>query len=101
MFIVSTYVLNAGDKKNTSKKGFFSDPRNFAVDESISLVRNIRDNDLKRANLILNLKKKTVVKCREYHKDGVLVEDTSYEDLLEYFKGIYPEQIELALKMSE
>ena len=70
-------------------------------DENVAIVRNLRNNDLVRANLILDLKKKEVKKCRDYQKDGELVEVPDYVELLEYFRNQYPQQIEMAIKIAE
>jgi len=99
MYIISQYLLTPNND-HTSATKFFEDPQNFAIDEVIVLAKRIRMKDLQRANLILDLTKKEVVKCRKYYKDTKLVKDPTYQEMFEYMKSLYPRQVEEALKHS-
>src|ERR1700735_760002 len=98
MFITASYVFYPTDPKSTSKPGFSKDPSNYIADEVVSLVKKLRDNDLKRCNVILNVKRKEVIKCRNFQLNGKLVEKPDYDTLLEHFKEMYPEPIEKLLE---
>lgn len=90
MFLVSTFFIAPLNEKATSQKDFFSDSRNLARDEHISLVRNLRATELNRADTVLNLKKKTIEKCRDYSRFA----SNNYSDVYGYFHAIYPEQLD-------
>jgi hypothetical protein len=87
MFLTSTYVQTRHDHDGKT--------------ENVGLVRNIRLTDLKRSNIILDLKKKEVVKCRDYQKEGKVINsgDSSYDELFNYFYASYPKQIDMALEV--
>ena len=70
-------------------------------DENVAIVRNLRNNDLTRANLILDLKKKEVKKCRNYQQDGKIIENPEYSELFNYFHEQYPQQLDIALQLVE
>jgi hypothetical protein len=101
MFITCTYVIHPIDPKKTSQPNRSKDPNNFIADEVVSLVKNIRNSDLKKCNVILDVKNKSVVKCRSFIVSGEYVTDPQYDKLLEYFHGQYPAQVDALLKAVE
>jgi len=100
LFIISSYGLKPNNY-HSSATDFFKDANNFAIDEVIVLSKKLKMQDLQRANLILDLSKKELVKCRKYYKDSKLVKDPTYDEMFSYMKTLYPKQIEEAAKLSE
>jgi hypothetical protein len=86
MFLTSTYLKRSHD----------SDMK----EENVAIVRNMRLTDLKRSNLILDLKKKEVVKCRDYQMEvGKVVENPNYDDLYNHFHAQYPDHLDAAINV--
>jgi len=85
MFLTATYL----------KRSYNSELK----EESVAIVRNMRLTDLKRANLILDLKKKEVVKCRDYQQDGKVVTEPNYDNLFNSFYVQYPKQLDMAMNL--
>ena len=89
MYITAQYVYNR--YKNYE----------MLADEVVSIVRKIRDNDIKRCNVILDVVKGEVFKCRGFHIYGKEIdgyEKDSYQRLLDYFHAMHPQQIDNLLK---
>ena len=101
MFITSYYEITPANPKATSQPGFWSDPSNLYADEIVNITRKLNDSDLKRANLILDLRNKEVIKCRNYQLEGEVVTEPSYESLLESIRNSYPNQVDMAVKIVE
>lgn len=81
MFLTSTYYITSHD----------SDMK----DENVAIIRNLRNNDLKRASIILDLENKTIVKCRDYQKEDKLLNDIpDYDEVYNYFYTLYPTQLD-------
>lgn len=101
MYLAATYYIRPNGTACTSQKNFFSNPANLALDESITLVRNLRYSDLTKANVILDLQKKELVKNRSYRIDKELVPEATYETLYKHFHGIYPKELDAAVLIGE
>jgi len=101
MYITCCYVIRPLNPKNTSKPNHSQHAENFIADEVVSLVKNIRNSDIKKCNLILDVKNKSVVKCRSFQINGEVVTGDNYDTLLEYFHAQYPAQIDALLKAVE
>jgi c-di-GMP-related signal transduction protein len=97
-YITATYILHPQDPSKTSIAGYSRNPANLIADEVVSLVRNLRKRDLERCNVILDVKKKEVVKCRSFQMHGKLAE-RDYQTLLEYFIAQYPSQVQQLLNL--
>ncbi|MFY8211733.1 MAG: hypothetical protein ACOVLB_03620 [Candidatus Nanopelagicus sp.] len=63
---------------------------NGQIDEELSVSKNIRDNDMRICNVILNYADKKVERC--FIEGKVL--DTDWERLNEYYKQVYPNIIQ-------
>jgi hypothetical protein len=100
MFITASYLRYPIDPKSTSKPNS-QRKSDMILDEVVSLVKKLRDSDLKRCNVIINVKRQEVVKCRDFQLDGKIVENPSYEALLEHFHELYPAQIDELLKLAQ
>ncbi len=101
MHLTSTYYIRPKNNFNTSSTNFFSNPDNLVIDETVSLVKNLRMTDLKRANLVLDLKNKKVLKCRRYRMGKDMVINPDYQKLYDFFKDIYPNELDAAQKIAD
>jgi hypothetical protein len=89
MYITSSYIFNKQGQKVTA-------------DEVVSIVKRIRDSDLKRSNVILDVVKGEVKKCRNFNLYGKVVnsndaEPPTYQRLLDYFHAHHPQHIDVLL----
>lgn len=65
------------------------------IDEQVGYSKRIRDKDLQTVNIIIDYKKRVVVKCVI---EGQVV-PTSFEKLDEYYREVYPSLIEQLSKV--
>lgn len=63
---------------------------NGQIDEELSVSKNLRDNDKRMCNVIMNYADKKVERCLIEGK----VLDTDWERLNEYYKKVYPNIIQ-------
>lgn len=63
---------------------------NGQIDEQVEISRNVKSNDTKTCNIIMDFKEKKVEKCVV---EGQTV-TKDWEQLREYFYKVYPEVIE-------
>lgn len=101
MYILMTYVYHPTDPKQTSQPNFSKNPHNYVADEVVTMSKKIRDTDLKRSNVIINVKRKAVVKSRDFQLMGKIIDDPSYEVLLGHFAEMYPNQVKELLKLAQ
>ena len=87
-------MIHPRNSVSSSQPNFWRNPENFIADEVVSLTKRLRTSDLKKCNVILDIKKNDVIKCRDFQVNGELVTDRNYDKLLTYFRRQYPEQIE-------
>jgi hypothetical protein len=91
MFITSTYMYQNHTHNNEKA----------TVDEVISIVKNLRDSDLKKCNVILDILTGTIIKCRNFRLyDEIFVNSLNapdYQRILNYFQSVHPKEIELLL----
>jgi hypothetical protein len=83
MFLTAQYIATPNPKVCTSKKNFWSDEENYHFQEQVRLTTRLRDSDLKSADVILDMDKQEIVKCRKRK------EDTTYETIFSYFQEHY------------
>jgi hypothetical protein len=93
MFITATFIINAANPKATSQPDHSKNPKNFIADEVVSITKKIRDSDLKKCNVILDVKNKEVLKCRNFQMGGQQVTNPNYQMLLEHFQAMYPNEV--------
>lgn len=98
MFITATYIVYPLNPKETSQPNFSKNRSNFVADEVVAIVKNLRDTDRKQANVILDTKKLTVIKCRDFQINGIVVHDPEYKTLWDYFYEQHPKECALILK---
>lgn len=84
LYLIATYYKVPRYPKMTSRKGFGKDDANWAFNESVEVVRVVKNRDLAQANIILNITDSKVEKCN-------MREGASYDDLYRYFKTNYPQ----------
>jgi hypothetical protein len=89
MFITCSYVFSKDGKDNI-------------VNESVAIVRKLKDKDLKTANVILDVIHGEVLKCRTFSLYGKIVnsndaEPPSYQRLLDHFNSQHPEEVGVLL----
>jgi len=93
MFITSYYLFK--DYKRNEN----------LADETVSFVRKLRDSDLKRSNVILDMKKKELVKCRSFNLYGKIVNngdtDVTYQRILDYFHAQHPQEVGSLITLME
>ncbi len=91
MFITCTYLY----------QNHTSNAKNTTVDESVSIVKNLRYTDLKRCNVILDVENGIVIKCRNFKLyDDVFTNSLNgpdYQRLLDYFQSHHPKEIGMLL----
>lgn len=63
IYLVAKYVTKPKDHVNTSRKGWMDDPNNIRYDESMEIVRGLRNRDVD-AQVVLNLSRKIVERNR-------------------------------------
>ena len=78
MYIIISYVFN--DHKSNK----------VVADEIVTFAKRLKDNDLKRAYVILDLTNKELVKCRSFSLYGKVLNngepDVTYQRLLDYVR---------------
>lgn len=87
MFLTASYLKTSNPKTNTSQKNFWANDENYHYEEQVQLVKKLRASDLKNSELILDLDRKEIVKCRRPK------EDSTFETLFEYFQTHYAEYL--------
>ena len=93
MFLTSTYILCPANPADPSQAG-----NKFVTYETFSFVKNLRDSDLKQANVILDVIKLSVVKCRDFKINGNVVVDPDYKTLWDHFYSVNPTELDMILK---
>ena len=92
MFITAAYVYSpVGDFFDTSAQADGSST--FIKTEVSSFIKKVRNSDLKSASVILDLINQQVIKCRDYQLNGKIQDAFTYDELYDYFKTNYPDEI--------
>ena len=61
IYLIAKYIALPKDPKQTSKKGYMTDPNNITYDEQLYITRGLPDKYLKY-QVILNLSEQKIVK---------------------------------------
>jgi hypothetical protein len=93
VFLISYYLTNSLNPNATSHTNFFKNKNNFVQDEHIEILYKLNLNQLKQADVVLNLSKHRVEKCRDYGRFA----SSSYDDIFAYFYNIYPNELNKAI----
>ena len=67
------------------------------IDEQVAISKNLKERDLTTCNIILDFKEKNVQKNVVQGQ----VMNLSWETLTDYYKKVYPDQIEQLEKLNE
>jgi len=89
--LLAFYVRVPKDPKKTHMKDFGKDESNFAYNEEVHVTLGLKDKDLLRANVIINVNQKKVIKCS-------LNPDADFLDLYSYYKKNYPQYLNVLEK---
>jgi len=84
IYLVATYYMKPRSRVNTQLKGWMNDQENIAYDEKVDITRNLKKSDLSTAKVILDLKKKSVVRNGWNN-------DLDFDKIFEYFHNGYPQ----------
>jgi len=88
--LIAKYVVKPKNPKLTGLKGYMLQEENIQYDESVYLVKNLKNKDWD-AQIILDLGAKKVVKCS-------IMKGSDYDTLFEYFATSYPRELGPVLK---
>lgn len=69
---------------------------NGKIDEQVEISKNLKDNDLQIANIIIDFKDKKILKSII---QGQII-TTNYDQLVEHFEQVYPDYIEELKKLN-
>ena len=84
-YVVVQYILRPRNKMKTYDPEYMSEPRNYQYDELFNIVTKVKDNELTRYSIILDLTNKKVVKNSSSN-------NKSYQEILQYFINNYSER---------
>lgn len=84
IYLLAQYVGKPKNPTMTHFPGYISDPENLSYDEVVGFTVGLRDKDVIKSNVILNI------------SEGIVVRNTfnsgkSYSELFDYFNEAYPE----------
>lgn len=86
IYLVAYYYQKPLDRRvKTNKAGWMKNPQNVSYDEQVALTKVLKNKDLERAKIILDMTKKIVI------RNG-LADNRNFDDLFVYFSKGYPEQ---------
>jgi hypothetical protein len=84
IYLVAAYYMKPRNRVQTQIKGWMGVQDNVAYDEKVDITRNLKKSDLSTAKVILDLKKKTVVRNGWNN-------DLDFDKIFEYFHNGYPQ----------
>lgn len=86
IYLVAYYYQKPRDRRvKTNRAGWMNNSQNYTFDEQVSLTNVLKNKDLERAKIILDMSKKTVI------RNG-WVDNRNFDDLFMYFSNGYPDQ---------
>jgi hypothetical protein len=100
MFLTARYIKTPTGKNSTSIKGFGLNPDNYVYEEVVGFVRNLQYTDLRQANVILDLKKSEIIKCRATKNNPVTPggqKEQSFDEIFQYFYSNYSQYFDRML----
>lgn len=84
IYLIAQYVGKPKDPRKTKNAGYITDANNLSYDEVVGFTVGLKDKDLLKSNVVLNISEQKVV--RNTFNSG-----KSYDELFEYFREAYPE----------
>jgi len=98
--MTAKYIKSPNERKHTSSPKFGANPDNYHYEEVAGFTRKIRNNDLASCDVIIDLVKKEVIKCRVNAKKGGFT-DTSYDTIYKYFESNYADAMRAVMAFAE
>jgi hypothetical protein len=83
LYLVAFYSAQPKDPRKTKVKGYMNDPENISYVERVEFAKKLKSRDLTSANVILDLRKMTVVK-------NLLNAAATFDDTVKYYCEAYP-----------
>lgn len=99
MYLVAQYIKSPKKAASTCTPKFWSDQNNFVQEELIGVKRHIRNADLAKAGIILDLKNSEVIKARG--RDQGTEQEQSFDHIYGYFRKHYADYIDKILMAYE
>lgn len=93
MNITITYILRSNHPKKIKTENYWSNPNHIMADETVAFVKNLKDSDLKRCNVILDIENKEIIKNRGYIENNEFVSNPSYDQIIAYLSKQYPDTV--------
>lgn len=87
MFLTVQYVAGLNSGVSSSNKGSWQNADNVHLDELLGFTRNLSNTELKTSSIILDLKRKELVKDRADTYEG------DYDKAYAYFYSNYTDQL--------
>lgn len=94
IYLLAQYISKPKDPHMTRIPGYITNPENLSYDEAVSFTVGLKDRDIIKSNVILNISEGMVV--RNTFNSG-----KSYDELFDYFNEAYPEYMKHFLVPSE
>lgn len=88
LHLLAFYTRVPRDPKKTHTKGYGKDENNYSYNEEVHFTKGLKDKDLLKAGVILNITEKKVVKCS-------MNSAAEFLDLYAYYKKNYPQYIQI------
>lgn len=89
MFLFATYVMRPRYPHLTSQKGWMQNPDNLIYDEQVGFAKKMRDKDMIRSNVVIDLANKKILKCSVADRVG-----TDFDAIHQYFYENYQKYLD-------
>tara|TARA_B100000214_G_C23545864_1_gene436159 strand:+ start:200 stop:487 length:288 start_codon:yes stop_codon:yes gene_type:complete len=86
-YLIANYLMVPADRMQTSTKDWMKKQDSVKYNEQITFARNLKTDDLQTAKVILDLKRKKIVK-------NSANENSDYDELFDFYNKYYAKQIE-------
>ena len=86
-YLIANYLMVPADRMQTSTKDWMKKQDSVKYNEQITFARNLKTADLQTAKVILDLKRKKIVK-------NSANENSDYNELYDFYNKYYAKQIE-------
>ena len=86
-YLIANYLMVPADRMQTSTKDWMKKQDSVKYNEQITFARNLKTGDLQTAKVILDLKRKKIVK-------NSANENSDYDELYDFYNKYYAKQIE-------
>ena len=86
-YLIANYLMVPADRMQTSTKDWRKKQDSVKYNEQITFARNLKTADLQTAKVILDLKRKKIVK-------NSANENSDYDELYDFYNKYYAKQIE-------